>query len=368
MYSVTINELKPLLLKHYDYKIPIMLTGGYGIGKSESVIQTAQELAESKKKKFVLWNKLTSEEKNHVEMKVKDYFVLIDERLSEYESSDIKGIPDLSGDVCVWKPQRWLNLLCHPDADGILFFDELNLASKDVQASAYKIIHDRFINDVKLSDNVCIVACGNRLQDEANVVTMPRPLRDRMSELELRFDVDTFLDYAEKNEISTQVMSFLRYKPDRCLRIGESKDDKSTTPRGWFRANTLLNGDDVRNSKDLLSSAIGEVVSTELIAFIKLSDTVDLNKIIKNPKEIKEVKEISTRYSVMSALVEKYRKNTKLFEPLIECCNYLDLEFGILMLRMMIQANKTHFKANIYNNKLFKEKFAEKMHSVLYED
>ena len=130
---------------------------------------------------------LTKEEKQKVYEYCEKYFVLIDIRLSEFDSSDVKGLPDFRQDKesIEWKVPFWAKLLEKENSDGILFLDEFNLGTPLVMSSFYKVLYDRVVNDSKISDNFLIIGAGNREQDRAYTHSIPSPLRDRGGEVEL---------------------------------------------------------------------------------------------------------------------------------------------------------------------------------------
>ncbi len=125
-------------------KIPLLAYGTFGVGKSAVTKQTAIEIAEKKGKKFVDWNTAQLEQKDEIAQNPQDYFILMDIRLSEYDSSDIKGLPDFKGDgeTIMWKTPFWAKVVTHPNSDGLLFFDEPRI---------YKTIVKMYIKRIKRS-------------------------------------------------------------------------------------------------------------------------------------------------------------------------------------------------------------------------
>ncbi len=76
-------ELKNLLKEYYAKKQPLFIWGRFGIGKSETIRNTAVEIAKDKSREFIEWNKINEEQKQNVFENPSKYFVLIDIRLSE---------------------------------------------------------------------------------------------------------------------------------------------------------------------------------------------------------------------------------------------------------------------------------------------
>ena len=105
MLNCTHIELSSLIKGYYEKKLALFIYGAFGIGKSFCVRDTAKALSEEKGKEFVEWNKSSREKKQEIFDSPDKYFVLIDERLSEYDSSDIKGLPDFKDgqETLEWK-------------------------------------------------------------------------------------------------------------------------------------------------------------------------------------------------------------------------------------------------------------------------
>jgi len=56
--KVSHTQLNEVLKNYYEKKLALFIWGTFGIGKSRVVLQSAREVAESKGKIFVEWNKI----------------------------------------------------------------------------------------------------------------------------------------------------------------------------------------------------------------------------------------------------------------------------------------------------------------------
>ena len=90
----------------------------------------------------------------------------------------------------------------------------------------------------------------------------------------------------------------------------------------------------------LIGSAVGDGIAREFSAFLKLSHKIDLKKILEKPQMVADIKEIDLKYSLLSAIVEKYREDKKVLDKVLAVCNYLEPEFAILQLRYLKSARK----------------------------
>lgn len=161
----------------------IMLHAKHGVGKSSVVKQSADELGIN----------------------------FFDVRLSQCEVGDIKGLPyqeqDANGNTIVkfskpeWFPQD-------PSSSGILFFDELNRASKDVLQAVFEICLDRRLDGVSLPDGWKIVSAVNS-DDEYDVVELDPALHDRWFHIDFDPSVEEWISWAEDNSIHPSITQFV---------------------------------------------------------------------------------------------------------------------------------------------------------------
>jgi len=351
-------------------KIPLLAYGTFGVGKSAVTKQTAIEIAEARGKKFVDWNNASLEEKEAIALSPKEYFILMDIRLSEYDSSDIKGLPDFKGDEnsIIWKTPFWAKVVTHPESDGILFFDEINLATPLVISSTYKILYDRVIGEDRINSDWFIMGCGNKDDDKAHTHELAAPVRDRGGEVELTSpSSEAWIDWAVDSGIDSKIIGFLSWKPSNLHAVDFDDGQKFTTERGWERLNTLLNGVSDYKTMELVSgTAIGEGIAREYVAFCKIKDSVSLDEILKNPKALKLVTEISTKYFLTTAIGENYKKNKVKFEDVMKISEVFDemgnVEFVALLWRLCIRYSPTKFKKDFTTKDLenpLREKYAK---------
>ena len=357
MKKITHNQLGNLVTHLYNTKttrgtkLPLIIYGTFGVGKSTLIQEKAKEIAERKQKEFVNWNEVSRDKKNEINENAEKYFVLIDIRLSEFDSSDIKGLPDFKDENSIeWKIPFWAKVLENPKSDGILFFDEINLATPLVISSTYKIIHDRVVNESKINNSWLILCAGNKDEDRAYTHELASPVRDRACEVELITpSVDDWTSWATENGIDSRIIGFLNWKPSNLHKVDFDDGQKFTTERGWERLHYLIQGLTDYKELDLVSgTAISEGIAREFTAFCKIKDTVKLAEIIQNPEKLKDVQDISVKYFIVTALAEHYKDKKVTFEKLLEISKVLDdmkcAEFIALMWKLASKYAKERFR------------------------
>lgn len=369
------NELQSIIQKSEKVNQPLHVDGAVGIGKSEVTRETAQELATNKELEFVDWNDSTQEQKQEIRESPEDYYVFMDIRLSQYDPSDIKGLPDLQGDKAVWKLFEWGDFITNQDAQGMIFFDEVNLAEPTVQTAFYQLILKHEISERKVSDGFYVMAAGNRAgKDRARVHEMPAPLRDRFSRLELKSpragSGGDWTEWAMDAGLDERVIGFLSSPSFEGYlnNFAERKDEKVfATPRSWAKVSEMIrNVEDREQVKTLASTMVGEGIATEFKGFLDMREKADVQEIRENPEMIKEYTgrgDIDVKYSVMSGLAGIYREDAQALSNLVEVAGHLhdanDTEFAILMLKMASNYKSTHFRNNIVEEERFVEDLIE---------
>jgi len=379
MIQIDHDELKELVKDYYKAKTSLFIYGRFGIGKSDTLKASAKELAEEKKKIFVEWAKLTDTQKEEVKAKAEDYFVFIDIRLSEYDSSDIKGLPMFKDDKksIEFKVPTWALLLENPMSDGVLFFDEINLAPPLVMSSCYKIIYDRIVNESKINDNWGICGAGNLDEDRAYTNNIAPPLKDRCGEVELvGASMDKWMKWGLENGINTRILGFANFKNSVLYVVDFDDKQKFTTYRGWARLSNLININNIINPEGktdyaklglIAKSAIGEGVASEFVAFCKINEQINMEELITKPEKLKQIKEINVLWFVNTALADKYKENKVKFDKVMEVSGIMDemgyVELVAYLWRMCYGLNK-NFKKDFL--KITDDKLVDKYSKYLY--
>jgi len=308
--------------------------------------QAAIKLAESKQKEFKDWNTLTMAERDELFKAPEKYFVYVDVRLSQNDNTDLKGLPKFDGDdeAVIWKIPKWILYFANQVSDGLIFFDEINLAPPSILASAYQILHDRCMSETSLTTNLGIVCAGNRMQDRAHTFDMPEPLRDRLGEIELEFNTDAWFKWAHQKGLNSSLMAFLKFRPTYVYKVDFDGASKNITPRGIEITSDLLANTKTDILFDVVASRLGDAFAIEFEAFTKLTEKVDLNVILDKPETIENYQESDLRYSIMAGLSEIYKNNKSKFEGCIKVCEKVEPEYCILLMQLMKSAQPTNFK------------------------
>lgn len=258
---------------------PLAFWGPSGIGKSEGIAQSATE----------------------------HDAILVDVRLSQYESVDLRGIPDVQVGTTVWNAPATLPFKGNPkfseDRQPIfLFLDEINAAEPSTAAVAYQLVNDRRVGEHELMNNVVMLAAGNREQDRGVTNRFPAPLANRMTHAELMPDIKSWSTWAGKANKPAALIGFLNFRPELLHTFDPNKPVKTfATPRTWnFVAEDM---EDTTMSEKAraaaMSGSVGEGPAIELMGFIEIMKSiVPIEQIIANPTGVKVEERLDLQWAM----------------------------------------------------------------------
>jgi MoxR-like ATPase len=101
---------------------------------------------------------------------------------SQLAPEDLIGIPKIDGLVIRFYPPSMIVR----DREFVLFIDELNIASHEIQKAFYSLILDKRIGEYRLPANSIIIGAGNRAHDAALAKQVPSALVNRMVHVHLK--------------------------------------------------------------------------------------------------------------------------------------------------------------------------------------
>jgi hypothetical protein len=191
---------------------PMLVYGDAGIGKS-GVIQQAIKASTPPNRTFIKWKDIVERIDEFLAgPDVKKYYVMFDMRASEYLPEDIRGIPDIrsKSKSLKYKPPGWVAWCTHPDAAGVMFFDELNRGITPTLNALLQVTLDRVIVEKPVAAGVAMLAAAN-LGGEFNGANELDPaLRNRFSLGAFVPDPESWIEYAQLNGVHPDVIDFVK--------------------------------------------------------------------------------------------------------------------------------------------------------------
>ncbi len=209
----------------------LMIWGPPGVGKSSLVAQVAEE----------------------------QELELVDVRLSQLAPTDLRGLPVAEQGVSTWYPPEFLPRC----GRGILFLDELNMATPAVQGVAQQLVLDRKVGNYTVPEGWMIWAAGNRREDQASVFQMPAPLANRFLHFTVEPSLKDFREYGRKVGLHERLLAFLAFRPELLHRL-DAQQPAWPSPRTWELAHRLLQADLP------VHAAVGDAAAGEFEAFVQV--------------------------------------------------------------------------------------------------
>lgn len=148
---------------------------------------------------------------------------------SQLSPTDIYGSPQLVDGRTQYCPPR----IIMREKPFVLFLDELNGASQDVQKAFYSLIHDHQVGEYHLPDGTIIIGAGNRKWDAAIVNQMSSALINRMVQIHLEVSPNDWLEWAEEEEVHPSILKYIRKHPDQLSMPATDDEFPFSTPRAW---------------------------------------------------------------------------------------------------------------------------------------
>lgn len=212
------DELGRLLIPQHKQR-PIFLMGPPGIGKTEIMAQTAEQLG---------INLLSYSMTHHTRqsalglpiIKQKEYGGEIYDT-SEYTMSEIIA--------AVYDMMKASEI-----ESGILFLDEINCVSETLTPVMLQFLQYKVFGGKHLPDGWVVVTAGNPPEYNSSVRDFDIVTWDRLKRIDVTPDINVWREYAYSSGIHGAVISYLGIKPQNFYRVETTAAGRNfVTARGW---------------------------------------------------------------------------------------------------------------------------------------
>lgn len=156
---------------------------------------------------------------------------------SQLAPEDLLGIPKIDGDCSRFYPPANI-VRAQPF---VLFLDELNASSHEIQKAFYSLILEQRVGEYRLPPGTVVIGAGNRAKDAAIVKPMPSALVNRLVHIHLRSDHRQWLAWAvDEGGIHPWVLQYLQLRPDHLWHEPPKHEEAFSTPRSWHMLSDAL--------------------------------------------------------------------------------------------------------------------------------
>lgn len=241
-----INDIKSFAGNLVDkaVRVPLLLVGSMGVGKSQIFAQLAKEKG----------------------------YRLVDLRLAQMEACDLIGMPyrDANNRTQWAQPGWWPNA----DEKVIILLDELNRAPTDVRQAIFQLVLDRKLHTHTLPENCFVFAAVNPDNGEYQVETLDKAMLRRFCVLTVTPDTDAWLAYAKANgKVSDSLTEFISTNRGLLFTPEDFKIEVKPTPDSYRMLDEMLKTNVIprEHQSEIFRGMIGVEASTALIKWLDAS-------------------------------------------------------------------------------------------------
>ncbi len=274
-------------------RLPILLRGRHGVGKSQVVYQLAQTLGKP----------------------------VIERRASQMTEGDLLGLPSTDGSVTTWNPPAWFRTAC--DEGVVLFLDEVDRATIEVRQGIFELTDSRKLAGFHLHPDTIIVAAvnGGEHGEQYQVGEMDPAELDRWTVFDVEPTIEDWLHWAKDN-IDSLVWDFINTNRNHLEHTSDYEPNKVyPSRRSWHRLNDTLAAADMLEES---TSALFQLSA----AFVGFEAAVAFNDFVANYERQVTVEQIINDGQIErtadfdinehSALVDKMEAKEIFAEALID--------------------------------------------------
>ncbi len=299
----------------------------------------------------------------------------IDFRLSQIESSDIRGIPfaNIERGSSQWLPPETIPFKAFeefyvPDTKnkfsngGILLLDEINRARFDVFQAVFQLVNARRVGLHGLLDNWFIVCAGNLGEDDHTEVTEfeDAAFNNRFIHffIEDQGIYDGWIPWAEgKGAVHSDVVGFIKSKPSNIYTEMKEDDPVFCTPRTWDNYSKILQ-QNPNTDPAVITSMIGQsylgATAVGFLDYLRVKQRISPKDVIDNYKKHKNIIGKLTRaekYSLSTEVVSYIESHTRIDNKIINNIHefiqdHLDKDHMIAIYKSLVNFNITYIAPN----------------------
>lgn len=257
--------------------------------------------------------------------------LLIDVRMSQHDSTDIKGIPHYDSET---KTVKWITADFVPiennkyleekvEKEGyegiLLFLDEVNRADQNTIQSIFELVGDYKIGGHPLMKNCRVVAAGNLgAEDGCDVNEFDSAMNRRLMKMAFRDNLKDWLVWAEAdNHVIPEITGFVKANPQYYYKV--CGENRNITPANWTKFSDVIKNNkgkyDIKTLTEVMGPDIILDAAFPFLEYLKDLEKIGGKDIIERYDEIKEALEgyeMSRKSQLTESLVNELKEHPEL--------------------------------------------------------
>lgn len=241
---------------------------------------------------------------------------------------DLLGTPNNNGDTTRWvKPD---DLAVLEKGRNLLIVEEITDCNAAMQNALCRLIYDKQIGSLTLSNETFVVATGNRTEDKSGAQRLSTKLGNRMRVHTFEENLDDWVEWALNNNLDPVLVQFVRYRPNLLSDFDPNRPyGINPTPRSWATVNMI----DPKLPTDLffaeVAGSVGEGAAAEYTAFRKIfASLVSFEDVVMNPKGTPIPEDLAAQYATVGSL--SHNTTAGNVDRVAEYVERLPADFGVM--------------------------------------
>jgi hypothetical protein len=226
---------------------------------------------------------------------------------------------------------------------GILFLDEFGQGQTDVKAAAAELLLNKRLGKWKLPDGWIVIAASNRTTDRSGVTKSLDFVINRRLEIHITDDIESWLTWARKADISPVTLAFANQYPEIVLSAGvPDKQGPWCTPRSlvmWDRQLQALIAAGIESdgaiAMETAQGLIGGAASSTYFATLRLEKEMPkFEAIVKDPKGVKVPVKPDAQMLVVYNLAHRVSQETA--EAVVTYVQRMSKDFSVTFVKTAV--------------------------------
>jgi hypothetical protein len=250
---------------------------------------------------------------------------------------DVLGLPTNRGDHSEWLPPQEFYAIRKGQGRAALILEELSDGSVAMQNALCRVIYDRHAGQLSLTEQLFILATGNRTEDKSGANRITSKLANRTRRFDFTEHIDDLTEYALDAGWPVELIQFLRFRPGLISDFDPNRFC-NPTPRSWERVSYIPDSLPEQLYFDNVAGEVGEGAAAEYTGFRRIYQQLpNIDALLLDPKGAEVPDDPAVRFAITGALARKATKDN--FDRICAYTSRMPREFDVMTVKDSIKAN-----------------------------